>query len=90
MSGSALSRSAELRCRKMVRAGIPDSLDGKWKEGHCFPPANLGVPKYKYLVDATLDRSIRFDAEGWAGLDGIICRLDSAEKATCIAQRPGR
>jgi hypothetical protein len=22
----------------------------KWKEGHCFPPTNLGVPKYKYLV----------------------------------------
>jgi hypothetical protein len=65
------------------------SLDNKWKEGHCFPPANLGTTKYKYLVDATLDESIRFDKDGWAGLDGsIICRLDSTEKATCIVEGP--
>jgi hypothetical protein len=52
------------------------SLDSKWKEGHCFPPNKLDVPKYKYLVDATLDESIRFDKDGWAGLDGsIVCRL---------------
>src|SRR5258708_36054067 len=63
------------------------SLDAKWKEGHCFPPNKLDIPKYKYLVHATFDESIRFDEDGWAGLDGsIICRLDSAEKATGIVE----
>jgi hypothetical protein len=64
------------------------SLDGKWKEGHCFPPANLSEPKYKYLVNVTLDKAIRFDSDQWAGVKGdVVCRLDSFERATCVMQK---
>jgi hypothetical protein len=65
------------------------SLDGKWKEGHCFAPENLAsVQKYKYLVNTDFDSPVHFDAQQWAGLKGdMVCRLDSFEHATCTVQR---
>jgi hypothetical protein len=60
------------------------SLDGEYKEGHCFPPNNLSAPKFKYLVSVQFDRPVHFDAQHWAGLSGeIVCRLDSYKNATC-------
>jgi hypothetical protein len=52
-------------------------------EAHCFPPTPeaVGATKYKYLVSATFDRPLRFDAQQWAY--DITCRLDSPERATC-------
>ncbi len=60
------------------------SLDGKYKEGHCFPPNSLSAPKFKYLVSVQFDKPVHFDAQHWAGLNGeIVCRLDSYKDAAC-------
>jgi len=58
------------------------TFDGKYREGHCFPPANLSAAKYKYLVDAEFDKPVHYDARKWSS-DDIICRLDSFRHATC-------
>jgi hypothetical protein len=60
------------------------SLDGQYKEGHCFPPNSLSATKFKYLVGVQFDEPVHFDAQHWAGLNGeIVCRLDSYKDATC-------
>jgi hypothetical protein len=60
------------------------SLDGRYKEGHCFPPNSLSAPKFKYLVSVQFDKPVHFDSQHWAGLNGeIVCRLDSYKDATC-------
>jgi hypothetical protein len=67
------------------------SLDGQWKEGHCFPPSSLILPgkQYMYTVNVTFEDQPQFDKDHWAGLDGrLICRLDSYERATCRIEKP--
>lgn len=63
------------------------SLDGRWNEMHCFPPARASAPAeawHGYLVDADFDKPVRFDKDQWAY--DFVCRLDSAEYATCELQ----
>lgn len=65
------------------------TLDGKWNEMHCFPPALSSDPDFKdfhhYLVDAKFESPVRFDDQKWAY--DIVCRLESDQRATCIQQQ---